>query len=384
LNVILDANNDQGNESFSLYRDSTQYLGQQPAVRFQLDGGGSWINTGGSFIVGSDFLPPAVAITDTLMFFDNLKGAFRAGILSDSDSWAPGNIGKGSFASGEDTKASGLWSTAMGDRTTASAHYSTAMGSATVASGNYSTAMGSATNASGNNSTAMGDNTNATGINSTAIGAYSKAKGFASTVIGMYNDSILTVDQMVISPTTPLFIVGNGDDNNIRTNAMVVNKNGRVGLGLNLPGHPIHHVSGARLTAAGVWTNASDKRLKSQIEPISYGLNEVMKLTPSKYIVNTTGEKSIGFIAQELKEIIPEVVSGTEGDIKNGETLGVSYGNLIAVLTKAIQEQQMIINDREFRIKELETEIKKMRVLESKVNALELLMSVSKEQVVRD
>ena len=63
--------------------------------------------------------------------------------------------------------------------------------------------------------------------------------------------------------------------------------------------------------------------------------------------------------------------------------LGVSYGNLVAVLTKAIQEQQKMINDKEFRIRELEMEIKKMKVLESKVNALEILMSESSVQADR-
>jgi hypothetical protein len=395
LNVIVDADNDQTNEQFNIYKDDTQLLAENPAVRFHLDGDNSWINTGGSFIVGSDILPSATATSDTLMFFDRSKAAFRVGRLSGSNSWAPDNIGMSSFASGVDTKASGSNSTAMGVATIASGHQSTALGSGseasgiwataigdgcvasgqnatsfgvlTLANGVYSTAMGAFTIASGNSSTAMGSQTTASGHSSTAIGNNTKAKGFASTVIGIYNDSILTANQIAISPTTPLFIVGNGDDNIVRTNAMVINKNGRVGLGLNLPGHPIHHSNGARLTAAGDWTNASDRRLKSQIQPINYGLKELMQLQPSTYTVNATGEKHIGFIAQDLKKIVPEVVSGTEGDMKNGETLGVSYGNMVALLTKAIQEQQGKIENYELLIKNNESEILALKIQNAEI-----------------
>ena len=51
----------------------------------------------------------------------------------------------------------------------------------------------------------------------------------------------------------------------------------------------------------------------------------------------------VGFIAQDLKPIVPEAVTGIEGDLEKGETLGVNYTSLIPVLTKAIQEQQAMI-----------------------------------------
>jgi hypothetical protein len=90
--------------------------------------------------------------------------------------------------------------------------------------------MGSNTSASGSSSTAMGNNTSASGSSSTAMGNNTFAKGFASTVVGMYNDSILTADQIAVTTTTPLFIVGNGDTYNDRRNAMVVYKSGDVDI----------------------------------------------------------------------------------------------------------------------------------------------------------
>lgn len=51
---------------------------------------------------------------------------------------------------------------------------------------------------------------------------------------------------------------------------------------------------------------------------------------------------------------------GKEGDISKGETLGLAYGNLVPVLTKAIQEQQ----------KQIETLTNKVRELEEKIETL--------------
>jgi hypothetical protein len=120
---------------------------------------------------------------------------------------------------------------------------------------------------------------------------------------------------------------------------MRISEAGNVGLGI-APLHPLHLVSGAHCTAAGTWTNASDARLKKNISTISYGLKEVMQLRPVAYRMKSNDEKQVGFIAQEVQKVLPELVSGKEGDVTKGETLGLSYGNLTAVLTKAVQEQQ--------------------------------------------
>jgi hypothetical protein len=109
------------------------------------------------------------------------------------------------------------------------------------------------------------------------------------------------------------------------------------------PTHPLHLFTGAHCTAGGVWTNASDRRLKKDIKAISYGLKEIMALNPVSYQMRSDNEMQIGFIAQEVQTLLPELVSGTEGDISEGKTLGLSYGNLNAVVVKAMQEQQKMI-----------------------------------------
>jgi hypothetical protein len=89
----------------------------------------------------------------------------------------------------------------------------------------------------------------------------------------------------------------------------------------------------AYLTSGGVWTNASDISIKKDIKDIEYGLNEIMQLKPRWYKMKEDDVEQIGFIAQEVEEVIKEVVHTDNMNMK-----GLSYGNLTAVLVKAIQE----------------------------------------------
>ena len=105
----------------------------------------------------------------------------------------------------------------------------------------------------------------------------------------------------------------------------------------------------ANLSSAGAWTNASDERLKNNIVDIKYGLDAVLNTQPRSYKMNEIAGDFIGFVAQELQTVIPEVVSG-DPEVQ----LGVDYGSLVAVAFKAIQEQQDIIKALETRIQVLE------------------------------
>lgn len=97
--------------------------------------------------------------------------------------------------------------------------------------------------------------------------------------------------------------------------------------------------------------NTSDAREKTNVENLEYGLAEVMKMKPVNFEWNERPQdgKKIGFIAQDLLEVVPEVVKTTmeTEDRETGEityeeapVYGVYYSDLIPVLAKAIQEQQ--------------------------------------------
>jgi len=94
------------------------------------------------------------------------------------------------------------------------------------------------------------------------------------------------------------------------------------------------------LNASGVWFNASDVTIKKDIEDIKYGLNEVLQLKPRSYKMIEDNSDQIGFIAQEIEEILPELVSTSERGMK-----GLSYGQITAVLAKAIKELKAEIDE---------------------------------------
>jgi trimeric autotransporter adhesin len=83
----------------------------------------------------------------------------------------------------------------------------------------------------------------------------------------------------------------------------------------------------------------SDSRLKTNIAAIHYGLNEVMSMNPVQYNWKEVphDNRMLGFIAQEMEQIIPESVVAPKNET---EFYAMKYDALIPVLTKAIQEQQ--------------------------------------------
>jgi Chaperone of endosialidase len=89
--------------------------------------------------------------------------------------------------------------------------------------------------------------------------------------------------------------------------------------------------------------NVSDARLKTNIKDLNYGLAQILKLHSVQYNWKESSEKGtkIGFLAQELRNVIPEAVVGDE----TKENLTVNYIELIPVLVKAIQQQQKQIED---------------------------------------
>ncbi len=91
--------------------------------------------------------------------------------------------------------------------------------------------------------------------------------------------------------------------------------------------------------------SSSDRNLKKNISPISSSLDKVMQMRPVSYQWKEDEDQSthIGFIAQEMEEVLPEIVQAPQvvrnGKGENIEThYSMSYGELIPVLTQAIQE----------------------------------------------
>lgn len=149
-----------------------------------------------------------------------------------------------------------------------------------------------------------------------------------------------------VSTTNALFIQNNGTSDSIRDD------------------------SGARLTSTGIWTDTSDRTKKTNILPLEYGLEELLELNPVSYTWLSNGTRDIGFIAQEVQAIIPELVYGTEGD------LSLSYGHISALLTRSIQQQQQSVhqlstNESSTRLR-LDDVQKTVVELQQRINALSI------------
>ena len=112
-------------------------------------------------------------------------------------------------------------------------------------------------------------------------------------------------------------------------NLSVDTVSGRVGIGTSTPGYTLD-VQGD-LHVSGTITNVSDKRLKSNVHVIGNALEKVGKL--SGYTFTMNNKQNAGVIAQEVLEVLPEVVGGSEET-----TYSVAYGNMASLFIEAIKE----------------------------------------------
>ncbi len=215
----------------------------------------------------------------------------------------------------------------------ASGDYSTAMGNNTTASGNYATTMGKYTIASGTESTAMGVGTNASGDASTVMGVGTTAADLGTFAIGHFNTIDSTPDPNDFNLANRAFVIGNGEDESILSDAMIVLFDGTT-------------------TIAGDLTVNSDARLKSNIISLGSTLTKLLALDGKSYTFKSDESKQkIGLLAQDVQKVFPELVreaTDTQG------TLSVNYQGLIPVLINAIKEQDDKIREQDEKLERLE------------------------------
>ena len=136
-----------------------------------------------------------------------------------------------------------------------------------------------------------------------------------------------------------------------------VNINGNLGIGRPAPAYPIHTAGGAYVTTGGVWTNASSREYKDDIETLSTqeALNALKGLNPVKFVYKTDRtEQHVGFIAEDVP-----------GLVATKDRKGLSSMDIVTVLTKVVQEQQQTISALQKELQE------KNSMLEQRLLALE-------------
>jgi hypothetical protein len=139
-------------------------------------------------------------------------------------------------------------------------------------------------------------------------------------------------------------------DENAAVDRFVINNNGQIGFGGALaPTNPLEHGSGAKLTAAGVWTNASSRALKMNIRAVTAveALRTLPGLKPVKYEYKAEpGQTYVGFIAEDVPDLV------AQNDRKT-----LSPMDIVAVLTKVVQEQQKTIDTLKAKMSRLEKRV---------------------------
>ena len=129
--------------------------------------------------------------------------------------------------------------------------------------------------------------------------------------------------------------VGTADSN--LTASMLLNT-----TGLNVTGD---------IVASGNVTAYSDMRIKENITSIDSALDKIMKMRGVYYTRINENTRQVGVIAQEVEEILPEVVMGDTSGMKS-----VAYGNMVGLLIEGIKEMNAILKSQDSTIKGLSFE----------------------------
>lgn len=87
------------------------------------------------------------------------------------------------------------------------------------------------------------------------------------------------------------------------------------------------------------FNSLSDIRFKSDIEKISGALDKIKQLSGYTFTLIEQNVKSTGLIAQEVKEVLPEAIGGTD------DKMTVSYGNMMGLIVEAIKELNEKLDD---------------------------------------
>lgn len=124
---------------------------------------------------------------------------------------------------------------------------------------------------------------------------------------------------------------------------------GNVGIGTTSPSYQLQlSTDSAAKPTSALWTIASDKRIKENINSYTKGLNELLKINPITYDYNglggfKKGKGGVGIIAQEIAEILPDSVSSIKGklnetDEEEIDILNFNGHELTYILINAVKE----------------------------------------------
>jgi len=301
----------------------------------------------------------------------------------------------------------GHWNTAMGSaalQDNISGDMNTAVGFTALSKntlGNENTAVGRTalfSNIDGDFNTAFGKSAlynNTSGLGNTALGhkaLVSNNIGNYNTVIGSdaFNDNTSGGGNTVIGAKS-LDTNTSGDNNTAIGYFALLGTSGgdnNIGIGFNAlvpvsSGSNQIRIGNNAITHAGIqvaWDVTSDKRWKDNIRALPYGLEVVKQLKPVDYVRKNNDAKTreMGFIAQDIETLLTKVGYTDQGFLHKDDNgyMSIRYNDFIALLTKAIKEQQEIIENQNNEIKSL---IEEQESTDARLSRIEAILNTSQQ-----
>jgi hypothetical protein len=140
-------------------------------------------------------------------------------------------------------------------------------------------------------------------------------------------------------------------NNGITYGSTLAVKDGKVGIST---ANPTERLTVNGNVLADDFVRRSSRQWKTNIQPIEGALAKVQGLRGVSYNWKANGKHDIGLIAEELGEVVPEVVVYE----KNGkDSVAVDYAGLIPLLIEAVKEQQKALEEKDTAITKLEARI---------------------------
>lgn len=312
--------------------------------------------------------------------------------------------------SGAENTASGvaaLFNNTTGSNNTAGGI--NALFSNTTGSGNtaFGAGAGATTNSAantGSNNTFVGSNANPGAqtalTNATAVGANAQVTESNALVLGSINGVNNATDKTLVgigttAPTQSLEVdLGNvlvrgtnnfqqngdsanlflGDTNNfiystvgtgitigvyqVPTAIRINQYSGFVGIGTASPTNRLTLGQGTGVAIGDGWITYSSRRWKTHVHTLDNALDKVQQLRGVAYDLKDSGKHEIGVIAEEVGQVVPEVVSYEE----NGrDARGVDYTRLTALLIEAVKQQQRQIGTQQNQIRAQQQQIGRLK-----------------------
>jgi hypothetical protein len=231
-------------------------------------------------------------------------------------------------------------------------------------SGSGNTAIGGQAlqaNTTGSSNSAVGDSAlrfNTTGSNNTAIGILALGNNDS----GTYNTALGYNAGPNASNLTNTTAIG-ANAAVAQSNALVLGGEFGGGYAVNVgidtpsPSNVFTVAQGAGHAIADGWDTYSSRRFKTNIHPLLGALERVEQLQGVSYDRKSDGKSEIGVIAEDVAQVVPEIVSRNP---RTDEVQGVDYSRLAALLIEAVKSQQAKIDSQQAAIEQLKEQVEQL------------------------